>query len=88
MRSAYKRVVERCRSWRNIQHAYKPMAQWMKKGSDKAKKLKRFIQRHLELPRGGCGMDPSVTHDIFCEFGYYYILALLAFASDEMQKGM
>ena len=84
--SCYKRIVEPCRSWRSIQHAYKQMALWMKQGTAEVKKLKRYIQRHLALPRGAMGMDADDARDVFCEFGYHYTNSLLEFASDELKK--
>ena len=82
----YKRVVEPIRSWSYVQHAYKSMAVWIKKGSQAEQKLKRWVHRHLELPRGNLNVDPRDAHEIFCEFAYQYVNALLTFAGDSIKS--
>ena len=79
--------MEPNRSWTYIQQAYKGMAVWIKQGSEQTQKLKRWVHRNLELPRGNLHVDPAVAHELIREFAFQYVNALLTFAGDGLKKG-
>lgn len=85
-----KRILDPMTRFKYVQYAYTDMAEWMKKGTEDEKKLKRHIHRFLGIPKSSLH-PPEKREDakeILREFAYQYTNALLKYCSDFLKDGM
>ena len=84
-----KRVLDTMSRFTYIKSAYDGFKDWMNEGSQNTKALKRYIHRHLALPK--TALHPPDKRDaateILLQFAFHYINSLLIYCSDDIKDG-
>ena len=83
--SYYKKTMDTTSRYKYIAYAYDNMKQWLEEGTERERKLKRYMHRHLSAP-------PDSYHDetkeLMTQFGYHYVVSLLNYCSDDLKEGV